>query len=65
MLDSSYFDKIFVLLHYVVVDLLRIQIIILYIVVNITTTHTLIDYTGVNIALLLYSAYRSPKLMSE
>ena len=59
ILDSTYFDKIYVLLHYVVVDLLRIQSIIFYIVVNITTSHTLTDYTDVKIALLLY---RLPEL---
>ena len=37
ILDSTYFDEIFVLLHYEVVGLLRIQSITFYIVLNITT----------------------------
>ena len=56
ILDSTYFDEIFVILHYVVVGLLRIQSIIFYIVLNITT-YVELQYTRSQIIRILILPY--------
>ena len=56
ILDSTYFDEIFVLLHYEVVGQLRIQSIIFYIVLNITT-YVELQYTRSHIIRILILPY--------